>query len=101
MTQHAPPVPVTLRKDLARSIRQGAYSSTFWICSWDVSPPVTLVSVSALREVARWTSLDTAALIARHVEAREIAGFGLFLAFAVVNFAVIGACVWAVRRGNA
>ncbi len=72
--------------------------SRVWLSLVTIGWLVGLVSVSALREIARWTVVDTAALLDRHAHARGIEGFVLFLVFAVVNFAVIGGCVWAVRR---
>lgn len=77
-----------------------AVPSRAWLSAVTAGWLVSLVSVSALREIARWTTLDTTALLARHAHAREIGGFTLFLVFAVVNFAVIGGCVWAVRRAK-
>jgi hypothetical protein len=79
--------------------RRAALSRT-WLSVVTIGWLASLVSISVLREIARWTLLDTASLLARHAHAREIGGFALFLAFAVVNFAVIGGCVWAVRRAK-
>jgi hypothetical protein len=79
--------------------RRGAIGRA-WLSTVTIGWLASLVSVSALREITRWTSLDTASLLARHAHAREIGGFELFLAFAVVNFVVIGGCVWAVRRAK-
>ena len=75
--------------------------SRAWLSLATLGWVVALVSISTLREIARWTSIDTTGLFERHAHAREIEGFTLFLVFAVVNFAVIGGCIWAVRRGKA
>jgi hypothetical protein len=59
---------------------------------------LALVSVSVVREIGRWSTLDAAALIPRHQSAIEVGGLTVFLIFAGVNFTAIAACIWTVRR---
>jgi hypothetical protein len=61
---------------------------------------ITLLSVSVVREIGRWSTLDVASLVARHQSAIEVGGLTIFLIFAVVNFAAIAACIWTVRHNT-
>lgn len=59
---------------------------------------VSLISVSALREIGRLAALDLTVLIPRHQAATQIAGLPVFLTLTVINGAIIVWCVWIVRR---
>jgi hypothetical protein len=59
---------------------------------------VSLLGVSVLRESVRLASVDLSELHSRHASAAGIGGLGVFVVFAVLNTALIAACVWLVRR---
>ena len=70
-----------------------------WLIAATFGWLLTLISVSVIREAIRLSHIDITQLYANHAAAREIGGFEVFLLFAVINFGVIGFCVWLVRRG--
>jgi len=51
-----------------------------------------------LRESIRLASVDVAALVEHHAQARAIGGMTVFVVFAVLNAFVITGCVQLVRR---
>lgn len=72
------------------TLRAVAFISFGWV--------LTLVSISIVREIGRWSTLDAASLVPRHQAAAEVGGLSIFLIFAAVNGAAIAACIWMVRR---
>jgi hypothetical protein len=70
-----------------------------WLTIATVGCLLSLTGVSVVREAIRLSHIDITQLYANHAAAREIGGFVVFLLFAIINFGVIGYCVWLVRRG--
>lgn len=70
-----------------------------WLTGATAGCLLSLVGVSVVREAIRLSHIDVTQLFENHASAREIGGFVVFLIFTVINFAVIGYCVWLVRRG--
>jgi hypothetical protein len=64
-----------------------------------VGTAIGLVSVAVLREATRLASVDVEALYPHHADAAAIGGLTAFLLFAVINFGLVGFCIWLVRRG--
>lgn len=60
---------------------------------------VTLVSTASLREVIRLSQIDLVLVAAQTAEAWKVRGLVVFLVFAALNVALIGVCIWLVKKG--
>jgi hypothetical protein len=59
---------------------------------------MTILGAMVVREARRLAAIDVTTLFDIHRQAAEVGGMGVFLAFFVVNAAVITACVLIVKR---
>jgi hypothetical protein len=62
---------------------------------------ITIVGSLVVREARRLAAIDMTVLYDAHRQAAQVGGFGVFLAFFVINAAVITACILIVRRALA
>lgn len=59
----------------------------------------TLLGLSFVREALRTQVVDLPQLFARHQQAAQVGGFGVFLIFGVLVSATMGWCFWTVQQG--
>ena len=57
----------------------------------------SLIGASVVREILRLQMIDISAMYTRHADASGVGGLAVFALFAIVNFSLIGCCIWLVR----
>jgi len=59
---------------------------------------VSLIACCVVREAVRIGSIAMETTMPNHLEASSIEGFPLFVIAALINFGLIGFCIWIVRK---
>jgi len=70
----------------------------FWLLVTSAGLVINFIGMAVMNESTRLAALDITKLFDDHAAAWRITGFGLFLFFAVVNFSLIGFCIYLVRN---
>ncbi len=72
--------------------------SKFWLTVASVGLVINFIGMAVVNEATRLASLDISTLFDRHRQAWRIGGFPVFVAFFVINLALMAYCVTIVGR---
>jgi len=78
--------------------RAGTFEK-IWLITASIGLTLTLLGTAVIREIVRWTRLDSEELFAAHERAAGVGGLTVFLLFFAINATLCGYCVIRVKRG--